>query len=386
MNRTLLKTIILLLFGITYSYSQDYLVTKEKDTIYGKIEWKSNVFVYVKHKGGKQKFRADKVEFFQRGAFRFVSVKTNFPEFLLEVKKGEISYYAESHLKSKFTMDYEKKVFLKYKDDLYPINVKNNIIDNSFLDNNLNSSTTIRTNVGKINIPLNNTNSGMRNESYSSNFKWSFYQILGKEHTLNELIKKNNYTFEDIELLVDLANISIENESDFDKLIDTKLKNKYAKGYVIRKENDTVFGSIKMNGRFVLSDKINFISKNGTESNYDPKELVEFRINDRTYKNIQIKKKKKSLVKLIDGEISMYRDLKKGQSYLTKDFKEFIAVNKKEEYLKLFKDKPEIYKRIIDNEYKYFEIRSIVKLYNNAPQQRTELKNKPTSARLSRSY
>ena len=147
----------------------------------------------------------------------------------------------------------------------------------------------------------------------------------------------------------------------------------YSQDYLVTKEKDTVFGSIKMNGRFVLSDKINFISKSGTESNYDPKELIEFKINERTYKNIQIKKKKKLLVKLIDGEISMYSDLKKGQSYLTKDFKEFIAVDKKEKYLKLFKDKPEIYKRIIDNEYKYFEIKSIVKLYNNAPQQRIKL-------------
>lgn len=125
-----------------------------------------------------------------------------------------------------------------------------------------------------------------------------------------------------------------------------------------------------MNGRFVLSDNINFISKSGTESSYNPKELIEFKINDRTYKNIQIKNKLKHLVEMIEGEISMYRDLKKGQSYLTKDFKEFIAVDKKEKYLELFKDKPEICKRIIDNEYKYFEIRSIVKLYNNAPQHR----------------
>lgn len=73
---------------------------------------------------------------------------------------------------------------------------------------------------------------------------------------------------------------------------------------------------------------------------------------------------------MIEGEISMYRDLKKGQSYMTKDFKKLIAVDKKEKYLELLKDKPEIYKRIIDNEYKYFEIKSIVKLYNNVPQRR----------------
>mgnify|MGYP005865513217 FL=1 len=125
-----------------------------------------------------------------------------------------------------------------------------------------------------------------------------------------------------------------------------------------------------MKGRFVLSDKIKFISERGTESSYDPKELIEFKINDRTYKNVQIKNKLKQLVEMINGEISMYRDLKKGQSYLTKDFKEFIDVDKKEKYLELLKDKPKIYKRIIENDYKYFEIISIVNLYNNAPQHR----------------
>lgn len=372
MNNTLLKitTSIILIFSVTICFSQDYLVTKNKDTIYGNIEWKSNVFVYVKNKDGKQKFRADKVDFFQRGAFRFVSVKTNFPEFLLEIKKGEVSYYAESHIKSKFTIDYEKKIFLKYKDGLYSITVKGNIGDKGFLSNNLNTSTTINTNVGDINIPLNNTNSGGSSVFYSSNFKWSFSQILGKEHTLYKLIEKNNYTFEDIELLVDLANNSIENKSDFEKRIDTTLERGYAQGYVIEKVKDTIFGAIKMNGRFVLSDKVNFISKSGTKLSFNPKELIEFKINDRTYKNVQIKNKIKQLAQMIEGEISMYRDLKKGQSYLTKDFKQFIAVDKKEKYLELFKDKPEIYKRIIDNEYKYFEIKSIVKIYNNAPQHR----------------
>ncbi len=349
------RIIILLIFGLltSFCFSQDYLVTNENDTIYGKVEWKTNTTVYIENKDGKEKFRANEAKSFKRGGFNFSSIQTSIPEFLLEVKRGKISYYKESHLKSRFTLNYVRQVFLEYKDKIYPIDVDSNIKGSGFISN-----------------IFGDIQGAGQLEFYSSNFKWSFYQILGKEHTLYQLIKKNNYTFEDIELLVDLANISIENKSDFEKNIDTKLKRGYAQGYVIEKVNDTIFGAIKMNGRFVLSDKVNFISKNGTESNYDPKVLIEFKINDRTYKNIQIKKKKKSLVKLIDGEISMYRDLKKGQSYLTKDFKEFIAVDKKEEYLKLFKDKPEIYKRIIDNEYKYFEIRSIVKLYNNAPQQR----------------
>lgn len=370
MNKSLLKilTSLILIFGVTICFSQDYLVTKDKDTIYGNIEWKSNVFVYVKNKDGKQEFRADKVEFFQRGAFRFVSVKTNFSEFLLEVKKGEVSYYVESHLKSKFTIDYEKKVFLKYKDDLYPISVKSNIMDNKFLSNNLDTYTIVNTSDGDINIPLDNTNSGESSIAYSSNFKWSFYQILEEDNTLYKLIKKNNFTFEDIELLVDLSNTYFESQAEFEKRIDTTLRKGYAQGYVIPKRNDTIRGSIKMNGRFILSDKINFIHNSGKETNYDPKELNEFKINDRTYKNILIKNKEKQLIQLISGEISMYRDLKKGQSYLTKDFKEFFPVDKKEKYLELFKNKPEIYKRIIENEYQYFEIKSIVKLYNNAPQ------------------
>ncbi|QHI35508.1 hypothetical protein IMCC3317_08540 [Kordia antarctica] len=354
MNKGLIK-IIALIFGLfsTFCFSQDYLVTNENDTIYGKVEWKTNITVYVKTKDGKKKFKANQAKFFKRGDFKFSSIKTSIPEFLLEVKKGKVSYYKESHLKSRFTLNYVRQVFLEYNDKIYPINVDTNIKGSGFISN-----------------IFGNIQGAGQLGFYSSNFKWSFYQILGKENTLYQLIKNNNYTFEDIELLVDLANISIENKSDFEKRIDTTLKSGYAKGYVIKKEKDTIFGSIKMNRRFVLSDKVNFISKSGTESSYEPKELIEFKINDRTYKNVQIKNKIKHLVQIIEGEISMYRDLKKRQSYLTKDFKEFIAVDKKEKYLKLFKDKPKIYKRIIDNEYKYFEFRSVVKLYNNAPQHR----------------
>lgn len=358
------RIIIVLIFCFFSSicFSQDYLVTNENDTIYGKIEWKTNTTVYIENEEGKQRFRANEAKGFKRGDFKFSSVKTSIPEFLLEVKKGKISYYKESHLKSRFTLNYVRQVFLEYNDKIYPIDVDTNIKGSGFISN-----------------IFGDIQGAGQLEFYSSNFKWSFYQILGKEHTLYQLIKKNNYTFEDIELLVDIANISIENKSDFEKRIDTTLKSGYAQGYVIKKEKDTIFGSIKMNGRFVLSDKVNFISKSGTESSYDPKELIEFKINNRTYKNVQIKNKLKHLVEMIEGEISMYRDLKKGQSYLTKDFKEFIAVDKKEKYLELLKDKPEIYKRIIDNEYKYFEIKSIVKLYNNAPQQRTVVKNKRIS-------
>jgi hypothetical protein len=348
-NITKITTLIFGLFSI-FSFSQDYLVTNENDTIYGKVEWKTNTTVYVETKNAKEKFKANEAKFFRRGDFKFSSVKTSIPEFLLEVKKGKLSYYKESHLKSRFTLDYTKQVYLGYNDKIYPIDVNANTSGSGFLSNVFGGIQ------GAGSLEFN-----------SSNFKWSFYQILGKEHTLYQLIKKNNYTFEDIELLVDLTNTSIENETEFERRIDTTLKKGYAQGYVIFKENDTIFGSIKMNRRFVLSNKINFISKSGTESKYDPKNLIEFKINNRTYKNVQIKNKKKQLVQLIDGEISMYRDLKKGQSYLTKDFKEFLVVDKKEKYLKLFKDRPDIYNRIIENKYRYFEIKSIVKLYNNTP-------------------
>lgn len=369
MKRPLTKTIttFILIFYVSICSSQDYLVTKNKDTIYGNIEWKTNVFVYVKNKDGKQEFRADKVEFFQRGAFRFVSVKTNFSEFLLEIKSGEISYYAESHLKPKFTLNYEKKVFLKYKDKIYPITDENDKKDNGFLTNPLNDT---KLGLNDNNFGLRNNNVGGSSESYSSNFKWSFYQILGNDNTLYKLIKKNNFTFEDIELLVDLANTSLKNPIKFDKQIDTTLNKGYASGYIIPLKNDTIRGSIKMNRRFMISDRINFINQNGNELSYKPDELLEFKINDRIYKNVIVDKKEKQLSQIIVGEISMYRDLEKGQSYLTKNSKEYIPIDKKEKYLELFKDKPEIYKRIIENEYQYFEIKSMIKLYNNAPQHR----------------
>lgn len=351
MNRTLLKIIVLLLFGISNSFSHDYLVTKDKDTIYGNIEWKTNVFVYVKNQDGKQKFRADKVDFFQRGAFRFVSVETKFPEFLLEVKKGDISYYVESHLKSRYTIGYERKVFLKYKDELYPITVDNNEKSTGFLKN-----------------PLDNNNLGGSVESYSSNFKWSFYQILGKDNTLYRLIKKNNFTFEDIELLIDLSNNYINNPIEFEKQIDTTLKRGYASGYVIPTKNDTIRGSIKMNGRFILSDRINLINQNGEKLSYKPDELNGFKINDRIYKNDIIDRKIRQLSQIILGEISMYRDLNRSKSYLIKENGEYLLVDKKNNFIEIFKDKPEIYNRIIENDYRPFEVKSMVRLYNNASQ------------------
>jgi hypothetical protein len=354
MNKSLLKIIVLIftLFS-TFCFSQDYLVTNENDTIYGKIEWKTNTTVYVENKEGKRRFKANEAKSFKRGYFKFSSIKTSIPEFLLEVKKGEISYYKESHLKSKFTLDYTRQVFLKHNENVYPIDVNANLNGNGFLSN-----------------IFGDIQGAGSFEFYSSNFKWSFYQILGKENILYQLIKNNNYTFEDIDLLVDLANTYFENQVEFEKRIDTTLRKGFAQGYVIPKKNDTILGSIKMNGRFILNDKINFIDNSGKEKNYAPKDLNEFKINDRVYKNVLIKNKEKQLIQLISGEISLYRDLKKGQSYLTKDFEEFFPVDKKEKYLELFKNKPEIYKRIIENEYQYFEIKSIVKLYNNAPQHR----------------
>jgi hypothetical protein len=202
---------------------------------------------------------------------------------------------------------------------------------------------------------------------YSSNFKWSFYQILGKNQTLYQLIKKNNYTFEDLELIVDLANSSLNSQEDFNKRIDTTLQKGYAPGYVIPKQNDTIYGSIKMKGRFLLNDKINISADHGKVLSFNPDDLVEFKINDRVYKNDFIKNKKRPLNEIIKGEMSMYRDLKKGQSYLIKNANEYIPVDKKEKYLELFEDKPEIYKRIIENEYQYFEIKSMVRLYNKVP-------------------
>ena len=344
---------IILIFNASICFSQDYLVTKDKDTIYGNIEWNTNISVSVNNKDGKQKFRADKVDFFQRGAFRFVSVKTKFPEFLLEVKKGKVSYYVESHLKSKFTIDYEKKVFLKYNDELYPISVASNEKNNDFLINPLDR------------IPI-----GSSLEFYSSNFKWSFQSILGSDNILYKQIKKNNFTFDDIELLVDLSNKSIENPIKFESEIDTTLNVGYAKGYVITRLNDTIRGSIKLNGRFILSDKIKFITKKGEELNYDPEELFEFKINDRVYKNDIIGKKDERLNQIIIGEISLYRDLKNSKSYLIKENGEYILVDKNKKFIEIFKDKPNIYKRIIENDYEPFEIKSMVMLYNNAPQHR----------------
>jgi hypothetical protein len=121
MNKILPKTIVGLTLICCWAngFSQDYLVTNENDTIYGRIELKTNTSVVVHNKDGKQKFKATEAKFFQRGDFKFSSVKTSIPEFLLEIKKGEISYYAESHLKSRYTLNYTRQVYLKYKERVF---------------------------------------------------------------------------------------------------------------------------------------------------------------------------------------------------------------------------------------------------------------------------
>lgn len=345
-----LFAIFTLVFNAFICKSQDYLVTKSDDTIFGKIEWKTNVLVFVKNENGKQKFRADKVKYFQRGDFRYVSLKTKFPEFLLEVINGELSYYLESHLKSRFTINYERKVYVKYKGKLYPITVGANKNEKDFSIN-----------------PNSNINLASSSESYSTNFKWCFYQILGKDHILYQLIKNNNYSIEDIEYLVDLSNKSITDFTNFSKLIDTTQNRGFAIGYVVPTENDTIHGSIKMNGRFILSERLNFIDKQGNEFSYDPKDLLGYKINNRKYNNDIIKKKEALLNQIIKGEISLYRDLKNSKSYLKKEGQEYVLVDKNKKYIELFKDKQNIYTRIIKNDYEPFEIKSMVRLYNNAP-------------------
>lgn len=160
------RIIIVLIFYFFSSicFSQDYLVTKKNDTIYGKVEWKSNTTVYIENKDGKQRFRANETKSFNRGDFKFSSVKTSIPEFLLEVKKGNISYYKESHLKSRFTLNYVRQIFLEYNDKIYPIDVDANIKGNAFIS--INTSGDIQ-GAGHF-------------ELYSKNFKWSLYHILGK--------------------------------------------------------------------------------------------------------------------------------------------------------------------------------------------------------------
>ncbi|WP_158655179.1 hypothetical protein [Flavivirga eckloniae] len=318
---------------------------------------KTNVFVFVKNENGKQKFRAGKVNFFQRGDFRFVSVKTKFPEFLLEVINGELSYFVESHLKSRYTLNYRRKVYVKHKEKLYPINVGNDEKDfppNHILpsNNSINSSVSLET--------------FSSNDIYSSNFKWSFFQILGEDHTLSKLIKNNNFSIDDLEYLVNLSNKALTNIESFNKVIDSTLKRGYAKGYVINSKNDTINGSLKIKNRFILSEKLKLIDKSGNEFTYDPKELVGYKINDREYINDIINNHRRTLNKKIKGEICLYKDLENSKSYIKKKNSKYVLVDKTNKFLELLIDKKAVYDRIKANDYKTFEIKSIVRLYNNA--------------------
>ncbi len=356
-------SLLICIFSLSNNFGQDYLVTKDNDTIHGIIEWKTNTSVFVRNNEGKYRFKANKTKLFKRGAFVFVSINTGIPEFLLEVKKGKISYYKESHLKSKYTLDYIKHVYLKYNDTIFPINVGNKTAN--FRGLNSNFQNIERNNIHK-NISYKNGDLYRKHyiiDKYSLNFKLCFYHILGTDNQLTDRIENNNYSFEDIDELVDLSNIYISSK-DINKFVGEKTPNKFASGSVITKNNDTIYGSIKLDNSFSLKKKIKFISKNGETLTYRPSELSEFVVNKRVYKGIIIDKKKRLLRELIKGKISLYKDVQKRRNYITQDSKQYFLVDRKGSYLKLFKNKPAIYNRIVKNSYKYFEIKSIISLYN----------------------
>ncbi|SEB48512.1 hypothetical protein SAMN04489761_0986 [Tenacibaculum sp. MAR_2009_124] len=367
MEKLFIRAVIILFiysFSSLSVHGQDYLVTINNDTVYGKIEWKTNTTVFVKNRKGKRQFKANQAKLFKRGSFIFYSINTGFPEYLLEVKKGIVSYYKESHLKSRYTLDYKKHVYLKYNDTLFPIKVKSNAIHKGYASNTF--FDVQRANVHR-NISYKNGDLYKKrylNDKYSLNFKLCFSHILGIDNVLVKLIYNDNYTFEDIEQLVDLSNEHLKGKNIVN-YVNPLLDKKYGAGYIITKKKDTIHGSIKLTGRFSIKNKVNFLTKAGEEIVYRPTELSEFSVNRRIYKNIVIKKKPKLLKELIKGEISLYRDLKKRRNYATKDLKVYSPVDKKENYLNLFKTKPSVYNRIIKNNYQYFEVKSMIKLYNS---------------------
>jgi len=348
-----MKIVLILLFLLNINplfANDDYLVTKENDTIYGKIEWNTHRSVFVINTDGKQKFKADKVNFFQRGAFRFVSIKIEFPEFLLEVINDDVSYYVEAHLKSKYAMNYVRKVYLKHKGKSYAIVVGANQ-KNSPTNSNLN--------------PNSNVNIASSSVSYSFDFMEPFLKILGKESKLYSRIKKQNFSIDDVEYLVQLSNMELQNKPELNSSLIENIDKGFSKGYVILSNDNTINGSLKIKGGFLSKEKIIFRNNNGEEFEYEPKELLGFGINNRSYIIEEIKKKKVILKQNLKGKISLYRDVENRKSYLIKEgSEEYVLIDKKNKYLDLFKDNKEVYSRIVKNDYNRFEIKSIVKLYN----------------------
>jgi hypothetical protein len=325
-------------FSTTNEYSsKDFLVSINNDTIYGKIEWKSNSTVYIINQKGKQKFRADKAKFFQRGAFRYVSIKTMFPEYLLEIVNGPLSLYKESHLKSR-TVDrnYKKSVYITYEDKLYTFNYPiREWGKNSF-------------------------------EFYSSNLKLEFTKIVGENSPLIKLIENKNVSIKDLEHLVNITNKMIENDFKFDKTI-IDLPKRYAQGYIINQNNDKILGAIKVNKNFLFTNTITFLDLNNNQYDFKSKDLIEFKVNNRIYINEILKNKKETLSQIIKGKISLYQNIKDSKFYLKKDDENFVLVDKKYKFLSIFKDNEDLYLRIKKNEYKRFEIKSMIRLYNNVP-------------------
>ena len=190
-------------------------------------------------------------------------------------------------------------------------------------------------------------------------------QILGKDNELIKLIYSNNFSEEDLEYLVTLSNEILDGKSKLSQLININLKEGFAKGYVITSEKDTIYGSIRIKKKFVLGETLIFINSKGEEFKFKPKELDEYHINNRVYLNRVIDNKKVILKVIVIGKISLYRDSENSKSYLKKEgSSSFLIADKKYKFLKIFKDKKKVYSRIIDNDYKKYEIKSMVRLYN----------------------
>ncbi len=380
-RQLLLISLILIILSAPETIAQDFskkdfLISAAGDTIFGKVTLKNNCMAVVENKKGKFKFRADKAILFQRGATRYVSIDTKFPEYLKEVVSGKYSYYTESYLKEKSTVDYTPHNYIVFEDKVFPIDLpalKTNLyIEPEESKDNPGSFTT-------------------RKISGEIEFQYALLQrdlekLLDENNPLYKLIENRNLTFNDLPLIVQLMNDPLPIAD-----MQTGLESNFAKGYIITKSNDTIRGYI--HNKTSLNDGIQFKEADGTRTRIEPSNIEAFRINDRIYKSIGMNDKSHSKILFLEelqhGDISLFvayespdifqKDFLppaeptifpdnlnvKAKYYLQKEEEALIPVKRDNTFIECFRDKPEVYKRIIENEYNRYEIESIVILYNH---------------------
>ena len=169
-------------------------------------------------------------------------------------------------------------------------------------------------------------------------------------------------------------------------------------GFYVTHKNDTVKCNIKLNVNLFNRDRVDPISckysvsiiePNGIENNYFPQLIKGFHIEntaegEMVFESIIIETKKPFFAqKIVEGDITLYRDYYRDYynhithfNFLIKKENQYYSIvplGFRKKLSKYINDNEEIYRKVIKREYNFYQIPTVIEIYNQS-----KIKQPPT--------